>query len=107
MSKFASRTRSKLKVEKIRFFPGYEMAAMQTQILQDTGFEGLSNGLSVAMNNRGQQMNGLPHSHNNSVINIQSPNGFIHEKSPTPRVINLTSTNMQQSQSDAHNPRSG
>ena len=84
------------------------MAAMQTQILQDTGFDGLSNGLSVTMNNRGPQMNGLPNSHNNSVINIQSPNGFIQEKSPTPRVINLTSGNMPNSQSDAQNPpRSG
>jgi hypothetical protein len=58
------------------------MAAIQTQILQD-GFDGLSNNLSVApMNNRGHQINGLQNSHNNhnnSVINIQSPTGFIQE----------------------------
>lgn len=86
---------------------GYEMAVIQTQILQD-GFDGLGNNMHVApINNRGQLINGLPSSNSNSVINIQSPTGFIHEKSPTPRVINLTSGNMAQSQSDAQNPRSG
>jgi hypothetical protein len=83
------------------------MAVIQTQILQD-GFDGLGSNMHVApINNRGQLINGLPSSNSNSVINIQSPTGFIHEKSPTPRVINLTSGNMAQSQSDAQNPRSG
>lgn len=88
-------------------FLGYEMAAMQTQILQD-GFDGLSNSLSSnQINNRGQQINGLSNSNGNSVINIQSPTGFVQEKSPTPRVINISNGNIAQSQGDAHNPRSG
>ncbi|XP_028401369.1 paired box protein Pax-5-like [Dendronephthya gigantea] len=86
---------------------GYEMAAMQTQILQD-GFDGLSNSLSASqINNRGQQINGLSNSNGNSVINIQSPTGFVQEKSPTPRVINISNGNIAHSQGDAHNPRSG
>ena len=81
------------------------MAAMQTQILQD-GFDGLTNNLSfIPANNRAQQMNGVPTSaNNNTVINIQSP-GYIQEKSPTPRVININSGSMQQP--DGQNPRSG
>ena len=84
------------------------MAAMQTQILQD-GFDGLANNLSfIPANNRAQQMNGVPtSSNNNTVINIQSPTGYIQEKSPTPRVININSGNMPQSQHDGQNPRSG
>lgn len=83
------------------FLLGYEMAAIQSQILQD-GFDGLSNSLSVGqVNSRGQQINGLSASSNTSVISqqtIQSPGTFIHEKSPTSRVISLNSANMQHSQ---------
>lgn len=83
------------------------MSAIQTQILQD-GFDSLSNSLSVTpVNNRAHQMNGLHNSNNNSVMTIQSPTGFIQEKSPA-RVISINQQgNMVQSRSEAQNPRSG
>ena len=82
------------------------MAAIQTQILQDS-FDNLSNNMSVNhVHNRGQQMNGLASSNNNPGMTIQSPTGFIQQKSPA-RVININPGNVGQSQSDAQNPRSG
>ena len=82
------------------------MATIPTQIIPD-GFDSLSSNMSINQLGNRSQMNGIPSSNNNTVINIQSPTGYIQDRPPTPRVININSGNIVQSPNEVQNPRSG